>query len=840
MYLTCRPALWPLLALLIMCLCAPIAHAETIRIRSGNNGSGPLPPGAAWTSAHCWHSDKSQSPLKPPHALQWPFFNVGDFAMACAGTSPVVVSPTDWPVKALASDPLARWVNWNGYPLGPFVLGFPPRSTMYCVPFTVTSSQIASAKLEFRWACDDRLGDVLSGANHSGVYINELPVVPIISVGSFKYQRSETRDITGLVHPGLNHLYVYQRDMYDVSSGLLLSAIITVCPPVTTTITVRSGSVSGVPGTPGQVADQLCLSGPAQTPLRSGAFTVSDFAACTAPSLVVGGPWASPPGMDPASRWISANANGQNWGAPATSAMFVSTFQVPAGAIPAATMTFLGAADDGLGDGLGGPNPGAVYLNGAPVATVITSTGFGTTTTASCPVTLIPGAVNTIHVYQRDAAAAYSGVIFSAQFAIQLPPCTPQLVDPMEPQVLDAHVTSPSAISVVLDRAVTPASAEDLSSYSLGSFRSIVSATLDSSGMVVTLQADSPGSGTLETVTVINLVSADAGVAMAVPMTRSFWDLLLSASDVQKPDPDSLAAPFPADRSRFALASEPGERVTLDAISLGPVGEVYAFADGAGQSRGGVLVEGAETDLQTGHRYSLAANVMEIRGETHLIGTDDVIDLGMATIPNPVIRSLAVFRDTTVDVTQSFETGEDFEGMLVEIDTVIVQSYRDSTDFLVFDPDGGPADTLRIRGYQLAPSEVPALGTQLNVRGILLYRDGAYCLAPRGVGDLVIQGVVDAGDARSPLLSLTAFPNPARSNETIRLTLPDPAAIVLTVHDVSGRRVAQIASELLGAGPHSYSWNGCDAGGKRVPPGVYFVHLKVGSEARSARLVIVQ
>jgi hypothetical protein len=45
------------------------------------------------------------------------------------------------------------------------------------------------------------------------------------------------------------------------------------------------------------------------------------------------------------------------------------------------------------------------------------------------------------------------------------------------------------------------------------------------------------------------------------------------------------------------------------------------------------------------------------------------------------------------------------------------------------------------------------------------------------------------------------------------------------VIDVNGRWVACALEELLPAGTHLAVWNGRDAGGRPVAPGVYFAHL---------------
>ncbi|MCA9751647.1 MAG: T9SS type A sorting domain-containing protein [Gemmatimonadetes bacterium] len=94
--------------------------------------------------------------------------------------------------------------------------------------------------------------------------------------------------------------------------------------------------------------------------------------------------------------------------------------------------------------------------------------------------------------------------------------------------------------------------------------------------------------------------------------------------------------------------------------------------------------------------------------------------------------------------------------------------------------------------------------------------------------------------AASPGLALAgAWPNPVRNAPvTVRFTLPsglegEPA--VLSLFDVSGRRIAEKHVGSLGAGPHSVGL----ADGGRLAAGVYYVRLARGREALTSRVVVV-
>ena len=61
--------------------------------------------------------------------------------------------------------------------------------------------------------------------------------------------------------------------------------------------------------------------------------------------------------------------------------------------------------------------------------------------------------------------------------------------------------------------------------------------------------------------------------------------------------------------------------------------------------------------------------------------------------------------------------------------------------------------------------------------------------------------------------------------------------LVLTIHDVSGRRLVTLLHGPLGAGWRSTIWDGRTDTGRAVASGVYFVHLQGAGDARTRKLV---
>ncbi len=83
------------------------------------------------------------------------------------------------------------------------------------------------------------------------------------------------------------------------------------------------------------------------------------------------------------------------------------------------------------------------------------------------------------------------------------------------------------------------------------------------------------------------------------------------------------------------------------------------------------------------------------------------------------------------------------------------------------------------------------------------------------------------------------WPNPFAGSTRFALTLDRDARVVLSVCDVSGRRVAVLFDGAAGAGPHAFAWNGRAADGSVVPSGAYFVEARVDGVPLARRTIFL-
>ena len=184
------------------------AASETITLRSGNGAAGG--PDSQITFLPGPADSEFGAPLTP-----------AQFAAAQAG-SPATILPWlngSW-TWTLPADNLAQWLSEDAW-------GASSGSTnLYALPFTVSSASVGSATLDFHFLCDNWVGEVYTGVNE-GLFINGTPISGTTG-GNYANQTSWLGlDVTALVNPGPNTLYVLSSDVGG-PGGLIFSSTLTV------------------------------------------------------------------------------------------------------------------------------------------------------------------------------------------------------------------------------------------------------------------------------------------------------------------------------------------------------------------------------------------------------------------------------------------------------------------------------------------------------------------------------------------------------------------------------------------------------------------------------------
>jgi hypothetical protein len=89
-------------------------------------------------------------------------------------------------------------------------------------------------------------------------------------------------------------------------------------------------------------------------------------------------------------------------------------------------------------------------------------------------------------------------------------------------------------------------------------------------------------------------------------------------------------------------------------------------------------------------------------------------------------------------------------------------------------------------------------------------------------------------------VAILALPSPLRAGGGIELELGGTGRARLDFVSVDGRIVRRLAVDAGGSGHDRVVWDGLDAAGRRVAPGVYFVRLVHAGRTDVRRTVVLQ
>ncbi len=82
---------------------------------------------------------------------------------------------------------------------------------------------------------------------------------------------------------------------------------------------------------------------------------------------------------------------------------------------------------------------------------------------------------------------------------------------------------------------------------------------------------------------------------------------------------------------------------------------------------------------------------------------------------------------------------------------------------------------------------------------------------------------------------LNPSPNPFNPSTTISFALSEPSEIVLSIYNINGQHVSDLANGLFAAGVHSAVWNAAG-----MASGVYFCVLDTGGAVEAKRLLLLR
>ncbi|MCK4546467.1 MAG: right-handed parallel beta-helix repeat-containing protein [Candidatus Eisenbacteria sp.] len=115
-------------------------------------------------------------------------------------------------------------------------------------------------------------------------------------------------------------------------------------------------------------------------------------------------------------------------------------------------------------------------------------------------------------------------------------------------------------------------------------------------------------------------------------------------------------------------------------------------------------------------------------------------------------------------------------------------------------------------------------------------------------GSVATQGATSVPERETQLPTAYALypgqPNPLNPSTTISFGIPQSASpsvpVELVIYNVSGQVVRPLVEREYIPGCHEVIWDGCQAAGQRVAPGIYFCRMEAGPYTETRRLVVVR
>jgi len=110
------------------------------------------------------------------------------------------------------------------------------------------------------------------------------------------------------------------------------------------------------------------------------------------------------------------------------------------------------------------------------------------------------------------------------------------------------------------------------------------------------------------------------------------------------------------------------------------------------------------------------------------------------------------------------------------------------------------------------------------------------------IDDVAMTSTSGVPGSESPLEIrwLSVGPNPFGPGGSIEFVIPRASPVLLTVHDVSGRRVAILADGHYQGGKFVKTWDGRDGSGREVGSGIYFARMVAGELTATRKMILIR
>ena len=87
---------------------------------------------------------------------------------------------------------------------------------------------------------------------------------------------------------------------------------------------------------------------------------------------------------------------------------------------------------------------------------------------------------------------------------------------------------------------------------------------------------------------------------------------------------------------------------------------------------------------------------------------------------------------------------------------------------------------------------------------------------------------------------LQNHPNPFNPVTCIRFDLDRPCRVILEVYNLTGEKIVELFNSNCSPGAHTIQWNGCDAEGRALSSGLYWLRARAGTRTQIRKMTLIR
>ena len=107
-------------------------------------------------------------------------------------------------------------------------------------------------------------------------------------------------------------------------------------------------------------------------------------------------------------------------------------------------------------------------------------------------------------------------------------------------------------------------------------------------------------------------------------------------------------------------------------------------------------------------------------------------------------------------------------------------------------------------------------------------------------GEVIPTSVDEEYETPEAIPVIKTYPNPFNLSKTIEFTLPESGFATISIYNISGPKIRELAADYMTAGTHRLTWDGRDDRGNAISSGVYFTRLQAGKYSAVGRMVLMR